>query len=131
MTDHERPFPGNKTRYSEVLGGEYNGAHDEKALADLSRANLLTSELDLPNVPGIPAFHRPVLDLDMECTLVPSSTPGKFHLYINRAMPWPQYAALLTALGEALILEPGYVSACLNRGYSAVRLPWIKKGKEG
>jgi hypothetical protein len=63
----------------------------------------------------------------MPCALVPSSTPGHFHLFIERGLTWHQYRRLLKALGRAGILEPDYVRASLQRRYSAVRVPWVKK----
>ena len=72
-------------------------------------------------------LHTPVLDMDIPATLVPSSTPGKNHLYLNAPMTWDQYCKLLDVLAEVGILEPGYVSASKARGFTAVRLPWIQK----
>lgn len=94
---------------------------------ELGAANVVTSL-----VPGAGAFlgedvHRPVLDVDMPVTVVPSSTPGHCHLYIDREMPWSTYARLLDALAEAGIVEGGYVAASHARGHTAVRLPWVRK----
>lgn len=71
--------------------------------------------------------HYPVLDLDFPTALIPSTTPGHFHLYLGRRLTWDNYVKLLTVLGEVGILEEGYVAASLRRGYTAVRLPWISK----
>jgi hypothetical protein len=71
-----------------------------------------------------------VLDLDFEAALVPSTTPGHFHLYLDVPMPWEKYRALLIALGDAGILEPGYVSASLTREQTFVRRPEVKKPPE-
>lgn len=71
--------------------------------------------------------HRPVLDLDLSAQLVPSSTPGHWHLYLDvEVAHWP-YMQLLEALEHAGILEPGYSRASQERGYTAVRLPWVRK----
>jgi hypothetical protein len=72
-------------------------------------------------------LHTPVLDIDIPATLIPSSTPGKNHLYFNCPMSWDQYTKLLDVMAEVGILEPGYVSASKKRGFTAVRLPWIRK----
>lgn len=87
---------------------------------------LVSSELHTDLWP----MHAPVLDLDFPAYLVPSSTPGHSHLYLERPMSEDQYFALLTALGEAGILEKGYVNACIARGFSVVRTPWTTKEKE-
>lgn len=81
--------------------------------------------------PKLEAMHRPIIDLDMSAALIPSTTPGHFHLYIDKLLTWEKYAELLLALSSAGIVEEGYVSACLDRGYSSVRLPWVKKGQHG
>lgn len=74
-------------------------------------------------------YHLPVLDIDHACRLVPSETPGHFHLYIEVPMTWEQYAAIITALAEGGVIEKGYASASLARRctYVAPR-PW--KGVE-
>jgi hypothetical protein len=71
--------------------------------------------------------HKIVLDIDLPAQLIESTTPGHFHLYIDKEIPHPEYMRLLVALGEAGIIEEGYMRASLDRGYTAVRLPWIKK----
>ncbi|MCU6480516.1 hypothetical protein [Arthrobacter sp. A2-55] len=76
-------------------------------------------------------LHRPMLDIDFPAALIPSSTPGHFHLYLDKPMPWEKYRDLLTALGKAGILEPGYVNVSRERKYTALRLPWVKKPAQG
>lgn len=73
--------------------------------------------------------HRPVLDLDMDVLVVPSSTHGHHHLYIDHSMPWRDYHLLLTVLGHVGILQPGYVNASHHRRESFVRTPWTRKGE--
>lgn len=75
--------------------------------------------------------HRPVLDIDFPVKLVPSSTEGHFHLYLDKEMPWSTYKNLLNALAAAGIIEKGYAAASIARGYSTVRLPWEKKDIKG
>ena len=73
------------------------------------------------------AVHYPVLDLDFQAHLQPSSTPGHHHLYIDYPVPAPAYFRLLRALQAAGLLQPGYVEASEERGFTAVRLPWVLK----
>lgn len=73
-------------------------------------------------------LHRPVLDLDMNATLIASATPGHFHLYIDKLVRWEDYARLLQAMADCGILEQGYVDASIDRGYSSARLPTKPKG---
>lgn len=78
------------------------------------------------SIPGT-GLHTIMLDLDVPAKLVPSSTPGHSHLYIDVTLPWWRYRRLLDALVEANVLEPGYVRASKVRGFTALRLPWIRK----
>jgi len=72
-------------------------------------------------------MHSPVLDIDVSAYLVPSSTPGHSHLYIDYPMSWRQYKRLLKALAKSGLVEPGYVKASIRRKHTAVRVPWLKK----
>lgn len=71
--------------------------------------------------------HRPVLDIDFPVAVLPSSTPGHFHLYIDKPLSWSKYRRLLMALADAGIIEDGYASVSMDREYTSVRLPWVKK----
>lgn len=72
-------------------------------------------------------MHRPVLDIDIPIKVVPSSTPGHSHLFIDIAMSWGDYEKLLWALAAAGIVEEGYVHASVRRGHTSVRLPHVRK----
>jgi hypothetical protein len=84
--------------------------------------NLLSSELKTMR-----GFHAPTLDIDMHCTLIESTTPGHFHLYIDKAMAWSDYVKLLTTLRDVGIIQPGYCDLSLARGASYLRKPGIVK----
>ena len=72
--------------------------------------------------------HMPVLDIDrIPVKLVESSTPGNFHLYIDKPMPWGMYQDLLWALMRAGIVEKGWVEASIKQGSTFVRKPGVKK----
>lgn len=127
MTDplviaHEHPWPGQVLRRADALNSYTQ--HDERRVADIDEANIVTSEI--AEFAGM-HIHRPVLDIDFMAKLIPSSTPGHFHLYLDRPLGWEPYKKLLLALAEAGIIEGGYATASIERGYSAVRLPWITK----
>lgn len=64
---------------------------------------------------------------DFEYVYVPSSTPGHGHLYIDEEVDQPTFFGLLEFMSECNWIEKGYYEASKARGYSAVRLPWIKK----
>lgn len=89
-------------------------------------ASSQTDRKDPFSVPEEP-YHRPVLDIDIPARLLPSSTPGHHHLYLDIDVPWDKYEALLKALADARVIEEGYVLAALERKATFVRLPWVKK----
>ena len=109
----------------EKPGEEYTRPAEVAEPAD---ANLITSRVktDFEDVFGT-TIHKPVLDIDLPIQLLPSSTEGHFHLFIDKAMTWEKYRRLMDVLAEVGIVEHGYVNASVERGYSAVRLPWIRK----
>jgi len=92
--------------------------------------SLKRAEVILSTVAGDNPFepmHKPVLVIDMAVQVLPSSTEGHHHLYIDKEMTWEHYEKLLTVLAEVGIIERGYANASKSRKHSAVRLPWIKK----
>jgi len=102
--------------------GAYEAAGDD-ALPVLSPdrgANTVSSLL--PN-----GQHAPCIDLDLPAHLVPSSTPGHFHLYVDAAVDWDRYLVLLDALCSAGLVEPGFVASARRRGFSLLRLPGVRK----
>lgn len=74
-------------------------------------------------------LHAPVLDLDVPAFLLPSSTPGHSHLYIDVEMPWRTYRALLRAMKDAGIIEKSFYRGSIQRKQTMVRPPWVKKEK--
>lgn len=99
-------------------------SYTRNALCSADQANIITSEV------ANSTLHAPVLDIDIPCALIPSSTPGHFHLLIEKPLSWRGYRRLLKALGRAGIVEHQFVKASLVRGYSSVRVPWVKKARE-
>jgi hypothetical protein len=91
---------------------------------ELEKAEVITSEVAAGALKG---WHRPILDIDLSATILPSSTFGHGHLYINKAMPWEDYEKLLNVLAEVGIIEQGYADASIEREHTAVRLPWVRK----
>lgn len=72
-------------------------------------------------------LHAPVIDIDFPAALIPSSTPGHFHLYLEKPVTWRGYQRVLEALSYAGLLEPGYVHASIERGKTFVRKPMVTK----
>lgn len=106
------------------LSQDYGSDSDE--VTSLDEANVLHSLVDITNESG-DVLHAPVLDLDVPAFLVPSSTPGHSHLVIDVPMTWDDYDQLLNILADVGIIEEGYYRASDRRGYSSIRLPWVKK----
>lgn len=93
---------------------------------NIDEANAITSK-----VAGLrlldEELHKPILDIDFPVHVVPSSTPGHSHVYIDKAMPWEKLTALLDALADAGLVERGYADASIDQGFTTVRAPWVKK----
>jgi hypothetical protein len=86
-----------------------------------AEANLISSQI------AGSKDHSIMLDIDVEAHLVPSSTPGHSHLYIDVALSWRRYRRLLRALKRAGVIEPGYYKASRLRRHTALRLPGVVK----
>lgn len=72
-------------------------------------------------------LHRPILDIDIPMHIIPSTTEGHGHLYIDKELTWREYKRLLEVLADCGIIERGYLGVSIAREHTAVRLPWIKK----
>lgn len=112
-----------KRKKSEEYDSEafYTKVPDE--VASIEKAELISSQTKNGR-------HRPLLDIDFPAMVIPSTTAGHCHLYIDKELSWDDYKKLLNLLADLEIIEHGYRGASLARGYSALRLPWIKKVKE-
>lgn len=109
---------------------DYTPGSDDLERVECSEpeANLIGSEVEHDVLMGRHTVHAPVLDIDFPARLVPSTTPGHFHLYLDIKMSWPTYRRLLEALADAGVIEEGYAEASIERKNSFVRKPGIKKG---
>lgn len=81
-------------------------------------ANAVSSVLDTRNGK---VLHAPALDIDLSCKLIPSSTEGHFHLYIDKPMTWKSYQRLLTVLADVGILERGYAEVSTRQEMTILR----------
>ena len=68
-------------------------------------------------------LHAPVIDIDVPVRLIPSTTPGHTHLYIDVPMSRVRMMVLLWALKVAGVLEMGSFWWSLRRGATFVRVP--------
>lgn len=100
-----------------VRQGEYFATPERVPEAS---ANLISSATD-----GFAATHMPVIDIDWPCRLVPSRTPGHFHLYIDHEVEAASYFNMLDAMARAGIVQRGYAEASRMHGASFARIqPW-------
>lgn len=72
-------------------------------------------------------MHAPAIDLDVPVILLPSSTPGHFHLYIDHELDWADYQRLLGVLHDVGLVEDGFWRSALRRGTTLLRLPHVSK----
>ena len=105
---------------------------DSPPIADLREANIVTSEANgsptgLLGALDTRNWHLPTLDIDVPMTVVPSTTHGHYHLYFDVRIEQDNYWRLLDAMAAAGIVQEAWVDASKNRGYSAVRMPWVPK----
>lgn len=95
---------------------------------DLAKANVVSSEIKAGGLFGA-TRHVVALDIDHPAYLVPSSTPGHSHLYvdISGGIPHEDYMEFLSAAAKIGLIEPGYAEVSRKRGHSDLRLPWVTK----
>lgn len=91
-------------------------------ICDAGNANLLGSMRD-------DGMHCPVIDIDIPCRYVPSTTPGHGHLYIDHPMTWKSFKAIMRAMENAGVVQSGYRKYSEQRGQAFVRPQWVKKPK--
>ena len=96
------------------------------AKGGLNNADVVASQIE-----GQEDRHHLVLDIDHPAWLIPSTTPGHYHLYVEvpGGISNDDYGFLLGALVKAGVVQPGYAGASMARGFTCVRLPWIEKEK--
>jgi hypothetical protein len=132
--DHSLPLDGQMLAYVDFdAEPPAEGYTRPSETADMEKANLITSKVAGQPEPesadpwGGDVRHKPVIDIDLPVKVLPSSTEGHHHLFIDAEITWDEYVELLELLVRLALVEPGYVSASKDRGYSCVRLPWVKK----
>lgn len=108
---------------------EYRNDPPEESTIGNAASNLVGSLVDDSHEDQDQWLHAPVIDLDFMAHLIPSSTPGNYHLYLDKTMPWKDYRLLLKCLAKVGIIEDGYAKASIKKGGSYVRLPGVKKKK--
>lgn len=101
---------------------------DRVVTDDITQANVVSSRQKSDLYWG-EQRHRVLLDIDIPAYLVPSSTPGHSHLYIDLAIGEEAYFDLLDALAKVGIITGAYAEASKRKGGTFLRLPWVKKSE--
>lgn len=112
-----------RTYWSALLDKAGVYSDNDRVITVESKANLVSSLL----YPIYKNTHAPALDIDIPSRLVPSSTPGHFHLYLEHQMTWRRYKRLLRALYKAGIIQRGFYKLSVKRGATFLRKPGVKK----
>lgn len=63
--------------------------------------------------------------------IVPSTTMGHHHLYLDRALSWERYVELLEALADAEIIERPFLEMSRHRRMTLLRKPGVRKSASG
>lgn len=95
----------------------------ERVPSEHGYATLVSSKLPNGN-------HKPVIDLDLPCTLAESSTPGHYHLFIDKEMSFGQFLNILQAMTDAGVVQPGFNRFTREREQAFVRYPGVTKATE-
>lgn len=104
------------------LDDDYRDRDNYVTPATESQANVIGSKCN-------DGLYRPVIDLDFPARLIPSRTPGHFHLMLDGiGLSEEKFTFLMNALAEVGILNQGIIKFQVDPvGDSFVRKPGIKK----
>lgn len=108
----------------------YEGLQPTRRVQDTDNPDLVGSLLIEEDKPGRYGFydiarHAPCIDIDMPCRLEESS-PGRFHLFIDRPLRNHEYEYLLKGMLDAGIIERGFYNSWKDRGQTMLYLPGKK-----
>lgn len=116
---------------SEGNSGKFEPGFEPDPLAnleettDLNYADIVSSES--ASLFSFESKHMVMFDVDIPMAVVPSSTPGHQHVYFDTYVPKEKLFELLDVLADCGIVERGYAQASRARGFTALRLPWVRK----
>jgi hypothetical protein len=100
---------------------QYRVLNDRVLIGGRWGANLIGSETEESGI------HLPLFDIDYDAQLLSSSTPGHFHLYLNKPVEWDAYVRVLEALRDAELIEEGFCRNSIARGQAFLRTPDTRK----
>lgn len=112
--------------------GDLAGAFSEKEFTEIQYSPAHQTTRDSFNLIGSlteTGTHMPVIDLDIPARLIPSSTHGHHHLYIDKELTKEQYDELLFVMHKIGLIETGVYRAFCQSGLTQVRPPWNRGTK--
>lgn len=122
MTKRKPKTPQRLTFHSEAVDDISKWPSPCEPEPDPKKANLIGSLCS-------DGSHMPALDIDLPCELVPSTTKGHFHLYIDKPMSFMAYKKLVQAFIDAGIVEPNIIKYMELNGMTTLRPSTVKKPK--
>lgn len=124
--ERQRLDPWGSWMHSSLLDtakpGEHENAETRKPVDTWQEANVLFSAIS-----GVDDAHVVAMDIDLPMRVVPSTHPGRGHLWVNKTMPWADVVKLLDTLVEVGIVSESYREHSLKRGYTCLRPAFIDK----
>jgi hypothetical protein len=112
-------FTSEKEGLSDSVGRVYDESLAEKVNKD---ANVITSKIR-----GKKNKHKIILDLDYEAALIPTSTPGHYHLMIDKDLDTLQYAEFIEVCHRVGLIADGNMSQWNRELTQFLRLPTVRK----
>lgn len=140
--ERQRLDPWGSWMHSSLLDtakpGEHETAETRKHVATWEEANVLYSKSSgcQPGSTGCLGpdkdgqdvdLHVLALDIDLPIRVVPSTHPGRGHLWIRKPMPWDDVLKVLAVLVEVGVVAPSYEEHSQRRGYTCLRPAFIDK----
>lgn len=106
---------------------DYNGKDRQELqpIHDFADADLVSSE-----VMYAPGYHTLMLDIDYHCAVIPSSTEGHHHLYLDKLLEWSAVQEILEVLAKHGVIEHEYADMSIRDKATFLRVPWRKKGSK-
>ena len=107
-------------------GDEYDGTSDDRSVASgLEDANAISSHTRWSTTQHLALL----LDIDLESALLHSSNKPHKHLYVKlpKHISTTQLNKFLDAAADIGLIQEGYAEASKARGFTTLRLPWVKK----
>jgi len=92
-----------------------------------NRRQVSVREANLVSSKTTDGKQKPIIDLDFEFEIKPSSTPGHYHLYLNHEISNTRFVVLMAALWFSGVVEMGYAVWSIRRLGNFVRPPGVMK----